>query len=67
MKLINYNQLRERGVPYTREHLRRLIADQQFPAPVPLSKKRIAWIEDEVSAWIAEAIARRPQHDKRAA
>ncbi len=67
MRLLSYPQLRERGVPYTREHLRRLIADNRFPAPVALSNKRIAWVEDEVSDWIANLAARRPQYAKQAA
>jgi prophage regulatory protein len=67
MRLLSYHQLRDRGVPYTREHLRRLIADNRFPAPVALSNKRIAWVESEVSDWIADLAARRPQHEKRAA
>ena len=67
MRLLSYPQLRDRGVPYTREHLRRLIAEQKFPAPIALSNKRIAWVEDEVSDWIANVAARRVHYAKQAA
>ena len=67
MRLLSYPQLRDRGVPYTREHLRRLIAEQKFPAPIALSNKRIAWVEDEVSDWIANVAARRVHYAKHAA
>ncbi|MFW2148769.1 helix-turn-helix transcriptional regulator [Acinetobacter sp. TY1] len=35
------------------------MAKGRFPKPVSLSEKRVAWIESEVDAWIAERIASR--------
>lgn len=35
------------------------MAKGRFPKPVFLSEKRVAWIESEVEAWIAERIASR--------
>ena len=67
MKLLSYPQLRERGVPYTREHLRRLIDAGRFPQPVALSNKRIAWVESEVSDWIGALVAARPEQRQHAA
>jgi len=54
MKLLDYKRLRERGIPYTRVHLARLIKADKFPAPVSLSTKRIAWVEAEIDDWIAK-------------
>jgi prophage regulatory protein len=66
MKLLDYRQLKpEKGVSYSREHLARLIKAQRFPSPVVLSTddrgtpKRIAWLEAEIDAWIADAAAKR--------
>jgi prophage regulatory protein len=60
LRVLVYPQLKsEKGVPYTRRHLRDLIAAGKFPRPVPLSSARIAWIEDEVDQWLAEKAAAR--------
>jgi prophage regulatory protein len=60
VRFLIYPQLKsEKGIPYTRRHLRDLIAAGKFPRPVPLSEARIAWIEDEVDQWLAEKAAAR--------
>ncbi len=65
-RLLRYNQLKpEKGVPYTREHLARLVKARKFPPPVVLAEdehgnaKTIAWIEDEVDTWRDELAAKR--------
>lgn len=35
------------------------MAKGNFPKPVFISERRVAWIESEVDAWIAERIASR--------
>ena len=35
------------------------MAKGRFPKPVILSERRVAWIESEIDAWIAERIASR--------
>jgi prophage regulatory protein len=42
-----------------------LIDQGQFPAPVPLSDRRVAWVLDEVDAWIEARIAERDQPQPR--
>ena len=60
IRLITYAQLcPEKGIRYTRRHLRDLILGGRFPKPVHLSTARIAWIESEIDAWLAEKIAKR--------
>lgn len=60
-KLLAYEELRARGVPYSEEHLRRLAKAKQFPRPVKLSNAgrgaRKAWIESEIDEWISQRIA----------
>lgn len=60
MKLLSFGQLGPaKGVPYSRDHLRRLVKAGSFPAPVPISEKRIAWVEAEIDAWVRERVASR--------
>jgi prophage regulatory protein len=62
MRLLCFNQLKEvKGVAYTREHLARLVKASKFPQPVPLSGKRIAWLDSEIDDWIAARAADRIQ------
>ena len=61
--LLEYKDLRERGVPYSQEHLRRLALADQFPKPVKLSNagrgSRKAWVASEIAEWIAARITKR--------
>lgn len=59
MKFIRYQQLKDRGIPWTRVHLGRLVRAGEFPAPVNLGGNSIAWVEAEVDAWAAERAASR--------
>lgn len=35
------------------------MAKGEFPRPVPISKRRVAWLEPEVKQWKAKQIAKR--------
>ena len=59
MKIIPYQQLRERGIAFSRVHLRRLIEAGIFPAPIRVSERRIAWIAAEVDAFLERRAAER--------
>lgn len=61
MKFIHYQQLRERGITFTRVHLNRLIKAGDFPPPVRLGGNSIAWVESEIEAWAAQKAASREQ------
>jgi prophage regulatory protein len=62
-RLLAFNELKERGVPYSEEHLRRLALRGEFPKPVKLGGNSIgarkAWVESEIAAWIESRIAAR--------
>jgi hypothetical protein len=51
-KLVPFSRLADYGVTYCRDHLRRKVAAGEFPTPVVVSDRRIAWIEAEVIGWI---------------
>lgn len=60
MKLIDFKQLAPcKGITYSRDHLRRKCAAGEFPEPIPVSVRRIAWVEAEVDAWLARRAASR--------
>lgn len=60
MKFLIYEDLKEqKGIPYSRVHLWRMIKAKQFPAPVPLSPGRKAWLDDEIDDWIRSRAAAR--------
>ena len=47
------------GVPYSFAHIARLEAAGQFPKRVRLGACRVAWLSEEVQAWIDERVATR--------
>ena len=59
MKIISYPQLRERGILFSRAHLRRLIEAGRFPTPIRVSARRIAWLSDEIDTFLERLAAER--------
>jgi prophage regulatory protein len=49
------------GIPYCFAHIARLEAAGKFPKRVQLGACRVAWVVEEVDAWIEERIANRAQ------
>ena len=43
----------------SRSTLYAYIRDGRFPAPVSISERCVAWVEDEIDRWMAERIASR--------
>jgi prophage regulatory protein len=43
----------------SRSYVYDLSAKGQFPKPLKISERSVAWIESEVQAWIAQCIANR--------
>lgn len=61
-KLVSKKELKSiYGVPYSFAHIARLEGQGQFPKRVKLGACRVAWLAEEVQAWIDERIALR-QH-----
>lgn len=61
-KLLTLEQLHERGIPWTRQSIFRLVEQKKFPAPIKLNiapTGAIVWLEDEIDAWLATRIAER--------
>ncbi len=59
-KLVSKKELKSIfGVPYSFAHIARLEAAGEFPKRIQLGACRVAWIAEEVQAWIDERIATR--------
>jgi len=59
-KLVSKKELKSTyGIPYCFAHIARLEGAGQFPKRVQLGACRVAWVAEEVEAWIEERIANR--------
>lgn len=64
MRVIPYNELKPlKGIPYSRDHLRRKCAAHEFPQPIRFSESRIGWLEHELDEWIEQQVAKRDSKD----
>ena len=59
MKMLSRRDLRDKGIPFTRQHIHRLIKQRKFPPPVKLGENTNAWPEDEIDEYLKACIARR--------
>jgi predicted DNA-binding transcriptional regulator AlpA len=61
MRLLMFEELQERGIPYSRNHVRRLERSGEFPQHVQITEngRRIGWPEVEIDRYVAKRIARR--------
>ena len=47
-RLLNYQALKQRGIPWSRVHIARLEAARKFPLHIDVGENSIAWFEDEI-------------------
>ena len=60
-RLLDYQALRERGIPWSRVHIARLETARKFPLHIELGENSIAWFEDEIDSFLEEKAAAREQ------
>jgi prophage regulatory protein len=52
-RLLTWRQLKEVfGIPYSREHVRRLEKAGKFPPRLCLSPQKVAWLKGDILAWL---------------
>jgi prophage regulatory protein len=51
-RLLDYQALRKRGIPWSRVHLGRLEAAGKFPMHIDVGANSSAWFEDEVDTFL---------------
>jgi prophage regulatory protein len=58
-RLLDYQALRERGIPWSRVHITRLEAAGKFPLHIDVGENSIGWFEDEVDDFLEMKAAER--------
>jgi prophage regulatory protein len=59
-RVLSYPDLKnKKGIAWSRQHVYRQVNAGKFPAPIKLGEATIAWIEDEIDAWLDQRIAER--------
>lgn len=48
----------QRRVPYSRSTIYLKISRGEFPAPIDLGARAVAWLESDIDEWIASRIAK---------
>ena len=61
MKILRLTDVQER-VPYSKNHIYRLIRAGKFPQRVRLGPARVGWVEEEIEAWVAAKVRERDAH-----
>ncbi len=61
IKLITANDLRPKGIPYSKPHLWRLEKIGKFPKRVPIGAGRYAYVESEIDGWIEARVRERDE------
>jgi prophage regulatory protein len=59
MSFLSYDALVGRGIDLSKTTLWRLERDGKFPKRVRVSPGRVAWVADEIDAYLAERVADR--------
>ena len=67
MKVLTYEQLKDKGIPYSRTQLWRRMKAGTFPQSIQLSEQRIAWVEKELDDWLQHKVTVRDRKRKRGA
>ena len=67
VRLIPYDQLAAKGIPYSKPSLWRKERAGTFPKRVPIGDNRYAYVESEIDDFIGEMIAARDAGSVRAA
>jgi prophage regulatory protein len=58
-RLISYEALKAKGIPYSKPHLWRLEQAAKFPKRVNIGPGRYGYVEAEIDEYIAQKIAER--------
>ncbi len=54
-QLLRLPQVRQ-IVPYSRSEIYRLVGLRQFPQPIKIGARSVAWLADDIEAWIESRI-----------
>lgn len=64
MQLVSFEELKGIGIPFSTQHLNRLIKSGHFPKAIkfgPARNSKKAWLKADIDAWIEERIKLRDE------
>jgi|RhiMethySRZTD1v2_1073278.scaffolds.fasta_scaffold4160031_1 prophage regulatory protein len=61
MKILGIDDLREKGIPFCRQYLHKLVKRGEFPPPIKIGGQRNAWVESEIDAYLKSRLIRRDE------
>jgi prophage regulatory protein len=61
MRMLSIPDLHDRGIKFSRQHLRRLVASGKFPKPVKIGENTNAWPESEIDAYLKDCVRKRDE------
>jgi prophage regulatory protein len=62
VRVISYKDLKaQKGIAFSRQWLARLIALNRFPKPINLGEATVAFVEDEIDAWLTARVRERDE------
>jgi predicted DNA-binding transcriptional regulator AlpA len=64
-RLLNFDDLVAAGYVANRVTLSRRIRRGEFPAPINVGSRNVAWLKEEIDAWEVARIAHRDNHTRR--
>lgn len=64
MRFLTYDDLKTKGVRYSKPHLWRLIKEGKFPPPIKGLGSQNVWTEPEIDAAVAERVAAAAAREK---
>ncbi|MDJ1633209.1 helix-turn-helix transcriptional regulator [Rhizobium rhizogenes] len=59
MRVISIDDLKSKGIVFSKTHIYRLMKAGKFPRPAKLSPRQNVWSEEEIDSWIAGRFAER--------
>jgi prophage regulatory protein len=59
MRMLTTADLREKGIPWTRQHINRKVKRGEFPPPVKIGASTNGWPETEIDAWLRDRLEER--------
>lgn len=59
MKVLSFRDLRDRGIPFTRQHIHKLVKRGEFPSPFKIGANTNAWNDSEIDQYLKDRFAKR--------
>jgi prophage regulatory protein len=61
-RILSLSELKsKKGIPFSRQHVHRLVKLGRFPRPIKVGEATNGWLESEIDAWLVAKIAERDQ------